>query len=97
MTNRMAEPGEINGDYFDRYSFGHAAFGVMMALGRVPPWAAVFIAVTFESSEDWLKDNLTPLFPYATHDSPKGFVGDIASTLAGYAAIRLAFPPSSAP
>lgn len=92
-TNRVALAGEVNGDMFDRYSLGHFAFGVLLALGRVPPPAAVGILLLWETSEDWLKDRLPSGFPYATHDSPAGYVGDILSGLAGYVAIQFLPPP----
>lgn len=86
---RMARPGQINGDAFDRFTFVH--FGVGVALGMVgaPWWVALPMAIGWELVENRLKDKFPELFPHATHDTLTNAVMDALAMTTGWAAARI--------
>lgn len=87
-----ARPGEVNGDALDRFTFGHAAAGVLLGLAGAPFWWTLSLAVLWELAEDPLKDRLPLVFPNSTHDTVRNATVDVLACLAGWAAIR-ALPP----
>jgi hypothetical protein len=91
-AQRQARPGEINGDGVDRFTIGHAAFGVLMGLGRVPLWAAVAVAVGWELIENPLKDRFPEAFPHASHDTFENASMDAIAMVAGWGAVQF-LPP----
>jgi hypothetical protein len=72
----------------DRYTIGHAAFGVLMGLGRVPWWGAFTVAVGWEFLERWLKDALPRAFPNATQDTFANSAFDAIAMMLGWGAIK---------
>jgi hypothetical protein len=95
MRQRVAGPGEINGNPVDRYTIGHAAFGVLMGLGRVPWYGALGVAVGWEFLEHWLKDHVPRAFPNATQDTLANSTFDAIAMMLGWGAIKAL--PSQAP
>lgn len=89
---RRARPSEINGAAVDRFTFGHAALGVILGLKEVPFWFAATVAIGWEVIENPLKDAFPDAFPVATHDSLANATCDALAVMAGRAAMR-AFPP----
>lgn len=94
MTQRTAGPGEINGNAVDRYTIGHAAFGVMMGLGRVPWWGALTVAVGWEFLERILKDHVPALFPDSTQDTLVNASFDAIAIMLGWGAMQVLPPPA---
>lgn len=93
MAQRTAQTGEINGDAIDRFTIGHAAFGTIMGLGRVPWWGALTVAVGWELLEHVLKDAVPAAFPHATQDTLINSTFDALAMMLGWGAIR-ALPPA---
>jgi hypothetical protein len=89
MLQQRAQPGEINGDMFDRFTIGHLAIGVLLGLVRAPWWVALPVAIGWELAENPLKDRFPKLFPHASHDTPANAVADVAAVTAGWASMRL--------
>ncbi len=89
LRQRTAVPGEINHALFDPYSLVHGLVGVVAALGlRLGLWATLAIAVGWEVAEHILKNLAPQAFPHPTQDTLMNSVGDIISTLVGWAASR---------
>jgi hypothetical protein len=68
----------------DRFSFGHAAVGVLYGATGVPWWGAAVAAVTWEVIEDPLKERLPAVFPDACYDTVENAVADALFVMAGY-------------
>ena len=83
----MANPGEMPG-FFDRYSVGHAALGMVFEASRVPASIAVGSHVLFELVEDDIKKAIEPLFPDTRPESLENHTGDVVAFTAGYYATR---------
>ncbi len=83
----MAKPGEMPG-FFDRYSVGHAALGMVFEASRIPPVIAVGSHVLFELVEDDVKKLVRPLFPDTRPESFENHTGDVAAFVGGYYATR---------
>lgn len=83
----MANPGEMPG-FFDRYSVGHAALGMVFEASRIPAPIAVGSHVLFELVEDDIKKAIEPLFPDTRPESLENHTGDVVAFTAGYYATR---------
>lgn len=78
-------PGAINQDAADRFTFAHGAAGwAMQRFGFGMP-ATAAMAVGWELIENPLKDALPSVFPNASHDTPKNAATDVGAALAGWA------------
>ena len=73
---RPAQPGEINGSYFDRFTLVHFASGY--AFGKLPisNIEALVIAVGWEIIEDRLKEQYPAVFPNASLDTKENALTD---------------------
>jgi len=74
--------------FFDRYSVGHAALGMVFEASRVPASIAVGSHVLFELVEDDIKKAIEPLFPDTRPESLENHTGDVVAFTAGYYATR---------
>lgn len=83
----MAKPGEMPG-FFDRYSVGHAALGMVFEASRIPASIAIGSHVLFELVEDDAKKIIKPLFPDTRPESLENHTGDVVAFTAGYYATR---------
>lgn len=83
----MAKPGEMPG-FFDRYSVGHAALGMVFEASRIPATIAVGSHVLFELVEDDVKKLVRPLFPDTRPESLENHTGDVVAFVAGYYGTR---------
>jgi hypothetical protein len=83
----MANPGEMPG-FFDRYSIGHAALGMVFEASRIPAPIAIGSHVVFEMIEDDAKKLVKPLFPDTRPESLENHTGDVVAFTAGYYATR---------
>jgi hypothetical protein len=93
MNVRIANPGEVDGDMFDRYTFAHFGIGVGLELLRSPWWATLGIALAWEFIENPLKVTFPEVFqprwsPITTTDRIPNAVGDIAAVMSGWALTR---------
>lgn len=74
--------------FFDRYSVGHAALGMVFEASRIPPTIAIGSHVVFELVEDDVKTLVRPLFPDTRPESLENHTGDVVAFTAGYYATR---------
>ncbi len=72
----------------DRYTWGHAAVGVLYGLGELPWPAVAALAVGWEVIENPLKDALPQIFPDAHHDRYANAAADAAAVMLAYALTR---------
>ncbi len=84
----QALPGEINHDPLDRFTFAHAASGAVMGLLRLPWWAALLGAFSWDMAERVLKYGFPNLFPNYTQDTPQHVAVDAAAWMMGWAVTR---------
>lgn len=87
-----AQPGEVNYDFFDRFTFVHFGIGVAYGVLDLPVAAVAFLAVAWEIVEDILKAYAPILFPHATADTWKNSVGDIAAVCLGFGVVGWGLP-----
>ena len=85
IAQRTAGPGEINYAAFDRYSLAHGLIGIAAAMMGLSFWSTLAIAVGWEIAEHILKNVVPSLFSYATQDTLINSVGDVLSSLVGWA------------
>lgn len=85
--------GEINIQTVDRFTIGHAAFGMMLGLVRTPWYFMIPIAVGWELLERPLKQNIPGLFPHAVQDTVPNAAFDALAMLAGWGSMML-IPPT---
>jgi hypothetical protein len=85
MSQRTAQPGEINYAPVDRYSLAHGLIGVAAGLIGLGFWQTAGIAVAWEIVEHVLKNLVPSLFAYPSQDTLVNSVGDVISTLLGWA------------
>jgi hypothetical protein len=85
MSQRTAQPGEINYAPLDRYSLAHLFIGVTAGLAGLGFGQTLGIAVGWELVEHVLKNLVPSLFAYPTQDTLANSVGDVLSTLLGWA------------
>jgi hypothetical protein len=85
VAERTARPGEINYAPLDRYSLCHGLIGIAAAMMGLGFWATLAIAVGWEVVEHVLKNVVPSLFSYPSQDTMINSVGDVLSTLIGWA------------
>lgn len=84
-AQRTALPGEDNYHFVDRFTAGHAAFGVLAGLGRLPWWATLASGLFFDLVvERQLKDAWPKIWPNATQDTWQNIVGDTIAMMVGW-------------
>lgn len=82
---RTALPGEDNYSFVDRYTAGHAAFGVLAGLGRLPWWATLASGLFFDLVLERVgKDAWPELWPNPTQDTWQNIAGDTVAMMAGW-------------
>ena len=85
FAERTARPGEINYPPFDRYSPLHGLIGVAAALIGLGFWPTLGIAISWEIVEHIGKNLVPSAFAYPTQDTLANSLGDVLSTLFGWA------------
>jgi len=82
---RRALPGEDNYGFVDRYTAGHAAFGVLAGLGRLPWWVTLASGLFFDLVvERKLKDAWPSIWPNPTQDTWMNVTGDTLAMMFGW-------------
>jgi hypothetical protein len=84
----LAQPGEVNYDTFDRYTWAHLAIGVFYGALQLHLLWVFVLALGGELVENGLKAKLPFIFPHATADTLRNSVGDIAAVLAGWGLVH---------
>lgn len=84
----LGERTDANHQFFDRYSFSHAAMGVLFEASRIPPWLAIGSHVAFEAVENGIKRRVSRIWPDQRPDGWENHLGDVASFVAGYYGAR---------
>lgn len=77
-----------NTQWLDRYSFSHAAMGVLFEASKIPAWAAIGSHIAFEMIEDGLKQKVSRIWPDTRADGWQNHVGDVLVFTAGYYGAR---------
>ena len=85
MSQRTAQPGEINYAPIDRFSLAHGFIGVAAGLAGFGFWQTLGIAVGWEILEHFLKNLVPVVFAYPSQDTLVNSFGDVISTLLGWA------------
>ena len=89
VGQRTALPGEDNYGFIDRFTAGHAAFGVLAGLGRLPWWATLTSGLFFDLViERKLKDAWPSLWPNSTQDTWQNITGDTIAMMLGWGLAR---------
>jgi hypothetical protein len=89
-AQRTALPGEDNYGFIDRYTAGHAAFGVLAGLGRLPWWATLASGLFFDLViERKFKDAWPELWPNSTQDTWQNITGDTVAMMLGWKLARV--------
>lgn len=82
---RRALPGEDNYAFVDRFTAGHAAFGILAGLGRLPWWATLGSGLFFDLVlERQLKDAWPKIWPNSTQDTWMNIAGDTVAMMLGW-------------
>ena len=82
-SQEQAQPGEINGDFVDRFTFVHFGTGFCMGLTPAPWWSVPIVAVGWEIAENPAKDRFPEFFPHSSHDTLSNAVVDGVAFCAG--------------
>lgn len=89
-AQRTALPGEDNYGFIDRFTAGHAAFGVLAGLGRLPWWATLASGLFFDLViERKFKDAWPELWPNSTQDTWQNITGDTIAMMLGWRLARV--------
>lgn len=84
-AQRMALPGEDNHGFVDRYTAGHAAFGVLGGLARLPWWAMLGSGLAWDLViERKFKDAWPKIWPNPTQDTWQNIAGDTIAMMIGW-------------
>ena len=87
---RTALPGEDNYGFVDRYTAGHAAFGVLGGLARLPWWAMLGSGLFFDLViERQFKDKWPEIWPNSTQDTWQNITGDTIAMMLGWKLAKL--------
>jgi len=82
---RMALPGEDNHGFVDRYTAGHAAFGVLGGLARLPWWGQLASGLVWDLViERQFKDRWPEIWPNPTQDTWQNITGDTIAMMLGW-------------
>lgn len=84
----LAREDEINGKPVDRFTFGHAALGGVLAVAGVSAPAALAVAVIWELVETPAKRARPDLFPNPSADTAANAVLDVAAVMIGWGIAR---------
>jgi hypothetical protein len=96
-VQRTALPGEDNYGFVDRFTAGHAAFGVLAGLGRLPWWATLASGLFFDLViERKFKDKWPALWPNSTQDTWQNITGDTVAMMLGWGLAK-ALPEGTKP
>lgn len=79
-----AQRGQLNYEFFDRFTWIHLGIGGVYGFIGLPGWAALVLAIGWEVIESPLKYHVPLLFPGATADTWMNIVGDIAAVVLGW-------------
>ena len=89
-VQRTALPGEDNYGFVDRFTAGHAAFGVLAGLGRLPWWMTLASGLVFDLViERKFKDAWPELWPNPTQDTWQNITGDTIAMMLGWKLARV--------
>ena len=97
MKQRLALPGEINGDPIDRFTLAHLGWGAAFGAAGAPWWVALLSSVVWDVLlEPPLKDHFPRIFPNATQDTPQRVATDTAAWMLGWGVVTTlrTSPPS---
>lgn len=82
---RLARLGEDNYGFVDRYTAGHAAFGVLGGLGRLPWWGMLASGLVWDLViERQFKDLWPEIWPNSTQDTWQNITGDTIAMMLGW-------------
>ena len=84
MLGNPARPGEVNYDFFDRYTAAHFATGIGLGVARLNWWQAALFAIGWEIIESPLKRAVPRAFPYSSEDTLSNAAGDVLGMMAGW-------------
>lgn len=88
QANRVALPGEINGDFVDRFTLAHVAYGAAAQRYGLSFATTMALAVAFEALERPLKEAFPGKFPNPTQGSVPNMIGDVLAAGVGWGASR---------
>lgn len=87
---RTALPGEDNYGFVDRYTAGHAAFGVLGGLARLPWWGMLASGLAWDLViERKFKDLWPEIWPNSTQDTWQNITGDTIAMMLGWKVANL--------
>lgn len=84
-----SKPGEVNYDFFDRYTVAHFATGIGLGVMRLNWWQAALFAIGWEIIESPLKRAVPRAFPYSSEDTLANAAGDVLGMMAGWGSWQL--------
>lgn len=79
-----SKTGEINHDFYDRYTLIHFLIGAVYGGLQLSIWVALALAIIWEVIENPLKVHLTIFFPNATKDTWLNSTGDVLAVMTGW-------------
>jgi len=86
---RLALPGETNGDPIDKFTLAHFAWGLGFGSVGAPWWVALGSALLWDIFvERALKDAHPEWFPVASQDTAEHIAVDAAAWMLGWGAVR---------
>ena len=87
---RQALPGEDNYGFVDRFTAGHAAFGILGGLGRLPWWAMLGSGLVWDLViERKFKDAWPEIWPNSTQDTWQNITGDTIAMMLGWKVAKM--------
>lgn len=82
---RTALPGEDNYGFIDRFTAGHAAFGILGGLARLPWWGMLGSGLVWDLViERRFKDLWPEIWPNSTQDTWQNITGDTIAMMLGW-------------
>lgn len=89
-AQRAALPGEDNYGYVDRFTAGHAAFGILGGLARLPWWGMLASGLAWDLViERQFKDKWPAIWPNSTQDTWRNITGDTIAMMIGWKVAKL--------
>lgn len=89
-AQRTALPGEDNYGFVDRFTAGHAAFGILGGLARLPWWAMLGSGLVWDLViERKFKDAWPEIWPNSTQDTWQNITGDTIAMMLGWKIARI--------
>lgn len=80
----MAQPGQVNYHWTDRFTLAHFLIGVGYAFFGFNFYITFFLAVFWEFIENPLKKYCHFIFPHSTADTLRNIIGDIIAVMFGW-------------